>query len=419
MTDPHPANDPPPLEEVIHVSLLVGRLLQQNGADSAHVRGAVEEFASRFGCHASLNISYASLQISAVRDGEFRTKVGPRIPALGVNMTVIEGVNTVMASIRHRGMTLQDARRELERIEGMPARYGRLLISVALGLTAAGLSRLFGGDWTTFWVTWMAGAAGTLVRLELARRGGNLFFVPLAGALLSGVLGGIGARMTGTLTPALCLVGPGMIIVPGVPLINGIQDLIRNHMTLGLARLALGGMITLAIASGLGLATVLTGVRIPVELAAPPLPVVSDALFAAVAAVGYTFLFHVPPRMIWACVLCGTLSHATRTLCVLAGMDMVTGTLLGAAVAGTCAVVFSRRFEASAALFAFPGVVAMVPGSYAFRAMIGSLEIMSLGEGTPLSLLAGTWSLVVSLVLMTAAIAVGIAVPLAVCPERR
>ena len=32
-----------------------------------------------------------------------------------------------------------------------------------------------------------------------------------------------------------------MIIVPGVPLINGVQDMIRNHMTLGLSRLALPG----------------------------------------------------------------------------------------------------------------------------------------------------------------------------------
>jgi uncharacterized membrane protein YjjP (DUF1212 family) len=27
-------------------------------------------------------------------------------------------------------------------------------------------------------------------------------------------------------TPALCLVAPTMIIVPGVPLINGVQDMI-------------------------------------------------------------------------------------------------------------------------------------------------------------------------------------------------
>jgi hypothetical protein len=37
-----------------------------------------------------------------------------------------------------------------------------------------------------------------------------------------------------------------MIIVPGVPLINGVQDMIKNHMTLGLARLGFAGLVTAA-----------------------------------------------------------------------------------------------------------------------------------------------------------------------------
>jgi hypothetical protein len=52
-------------------------------------------------------------------------------------------------------------------------------------------------------------------------------------------------------TPALCLVAPGMIIVPGVTLVNALQDMIKKHMTVGLARLGLGSLVTLAIAFGL------------------------------------------------------------------------------------------------------------------------------------------------------------------------
>ena len=73
---------------------------------------------------------------------------------------------------------------------------------------------------------------------ELGLRKFNLFFIPFAAALASGIIGGVAVSLGASKTPALCLVAPAMIIVPGVPLINGIQDMIKDHMTLGLARLA-------------------------------------------------------------------------------------------------------------------------------------------------------------------------------------
>ena len=65
------------------------------------------------------------------------------------------------------------------------------------------------------------------------------------------------------------------------------------------------------------------------------------------------------------------------------------------------------------AAFAFPGVVAMVPGSYAFRAVIGGVQIMQVAGGTSVNLLAETTSLVILTVLLTASIAIGLAIPLA------
>ncbi|MBL8528358.1 MAG: threonine/serine exporter family protein [Burkholderiales bacterium] len=149
-----------------------------------------------------------------------------------------------------------------------------------------------------------------------------------------------------------------------------------------------------------------------------PLPVRVDALFSALAAVGYAALFGVPPRIAWACLVCGVASHALRTLLMHAGVQMVAATLLGALAVGFLAQIFARRFRAPAATFAFPGVVAMVPGSFAFRAVVGSLEIAAAGANAAPALVAETLALYLSCVLMTAAIAVGIAAPLIIWPSR-
>jgi uncharacterized membrane protein YjjB (DUF3815 family) len=256
------------------------------------------------------------------------------------------------------------------------------------------------------------------LRQVLGRRGFNLFFIPFAAALVSGVIGGASVLLRVSATPALCLVAPGMIIVPGVPLVNALQDMIKNHMTVGLARLGLGGLITLGITFGLFVAMGLTGAKIPVEAPLRLLPIPEDALFSALAALGYLFLFNVPARIAWACVVCGVASHTGRTLCLHLGIDVVSGTLIGALAVGFLAQGFARHFRAPAVAFAFPGVVAMIPGAFAFRAVIGCLQIVHTGAAAATALVAETLALAATCLLMVAAIAVGIAAPLILTKKR-
>lgn len=54
--------------------------------------------------------------------------------------------------------------------------------------------------------------------------------------------------------------------------------------------------------------------------------------------------------------------------------------------------------------FAFPAVVALIPGSYAFRGLIGSLAIMNSGGTLPPYLLGATQADLITFVLLTCAI---------------
>jgi uncharacterized membrane protein YjjB (DUF3815 family) len=189
-------------------------------------------------------------------------------------------------------------------------------------------------------------------------------------------------------------------------------------MTQGIARLGLGVLSTLAIAFGLFVATVLTSAKIPVAAPLKLLSVPEDALFSALAALGYLFLFNVPGRIAWACVVCGVASHTSRTLCMHLGVDLVSGTLIGALAAGFLAHWFARYFRAPSVTFAFPGVVAMIPGAFAFRVVIGCLQIVYAGAAAVTALVTETLALALSCLLMVAAIAVGIAAPLILTRKR-
>ncbi len=369
-------------------------------------------FAAAFGCETHLVVTYEALLLTVVSGEQFRTKISHRVPAMNVNMAAVAAVSNLLGEVEAGRWRLSEAQKELDDVEDRSPVYGRWLIVIALGLTAASLARLFGGDWPTFWVSWLAGSLGMWLRQMLGRRGFNLFFIPFAAALLSGVIGGAAVLLGVSATPALCLVAPGMIIVPGVPLVNALQDMIKNHMTVGLARLGLGSLITLAITFGLFAAMSLTGAKIPVEAPLRLLPIPEDALFSALAALGYLFLFNVPARIAWACVVCGVASHTARTLCLHLGVDIVSGTLIGALAVGFLAQGFARHFRAPAVAFAFPGVVAMIPGAFAFRAVIGCLQIVHTGAAAATALVTETLALAATCLLMVAAIAVGIVAPL-------
>jgi uncharacterized membrane protein YjjP (DUF1212 family) len=413
--DPGPA----PVEDVAHLALQVGRLLFENGADTAEVQESVVRFAAAFGCEAHLLVTYEMLLLTLVAGGQFRTKVGYRVPGLNVNMTAIAEVIDQVTKAENGHPEIGKIRAELESTEHRSTLYNRWIVVVGLGLTAASLARLFGGDWPTFGIAWLAGSAGTWMRQELGRRKSNLFFIPFAASLVSGVIGGVAVLLEMSGTPALCLVAPGMIIVPGVPLVNGVQDMFKNHISIGIARLGLGVLITLAIAFGLFVATILTGAKIPVEAPLELLSVPEDALFSALAALGYVFLFNVPRRIAWAAVVCGVASHTLRTLCMHLGVDVVGGTLIGALAVGFLAQGFSQLFRAPAVAFAFPGVVAMIPGAFAFRMVIGCLQIVHAGAATDAALVTETLALTVTCILMVTAIAIGIAAPLTLVGRKK
>ncbi len=392
-----------------HLTLQVGRLLLLNGADTEEVQASATRFAAAFGCEAHLMVSYEALLVTILAGEYFRTKIGYRLPGMNVGMQALQAVAGCIEDAEKGRLGLKKARVALDAIEHRPPVYAAWLVVAGLGVTAASLSRLFGGDWGTFVVAGLAGAVGTWIRLKLGALHVNPVLVAFAVALLSGIVGGVGVALGASGTAALCLVAPAMILVPGVPLINGVQDMIRNHVTLGISRLGFAGLVVTAIAVGVFGAMMLTGVRVPVDAPTVAIGVPQDTLFSALAAAGYAVLFGVPARMAWACLVCGIASHSLRALLFHLGVDIIAGTLIGALAAGFLAQVFARQFHAPPAAFAFAGVVAMIPGAYAFRAVIGGLAI---AHGTAsAALVTETVSLILTVGLMVIGIAVGVAAP--------
>ncbi len=256
-----PSLDRQVLADIVDLALRAGQLLMQNGAESQRVEETVRLLGTGLGCDwGNVLVSYNAIIVTHISGDEFRTKIR-RVRVGGVNMSLIEAISHLTHRVEEGKFDRFKVRAELERISATPRGYNRWVTAVAVGLACAAFSRLFGGDWPVFGVTLVAATAAMLVRQELTHRNFNVLLVVIGTAFVAGGLVGLLSWFQFSPHPELALAASVLLLVPGVPFINAVEDLIKGHIVVGLARGATGALIILAIALGLILAMQLTGIR--------------------------------------------------------------------------------------------------------------------------------------------------------------
>lgn len=255
-----PALEKEALRDVIDLSLWAGQLLLQHGADSARIEETVHRLGTGLGADwMDILVSPNAIAVTTSSGMEFRTKIR-RVVAIQVNMQIIAEVNDIRHRVTTGELDRAGVRREFERIDRLPRQYPRWLVTVMVGLACAAFSRLFGGDWPAFIITFAAGALAMRLRQFLAQNYFNPLLIVVATAFAAGIIGSLATTTGWSAAPQAALAASVLLLVPGVQLINSAQDLIRGHMVTGIVRGITGGLVSLGIALGLVLALRLMGV---------------------------------------------------------------------------------------------------------------------------------------------------------------
>lgn len=138
----------------------------------------------------------------------------------------------------------------------------------------------------------------------------------------------------------------------------------------------------------------------------------TDALWAGVAALGFAMLFNVPVRTLAACFVNGALGHALRTLLMRYGVGIEAATLAGSVLIGFLGVGCARLWNAPPPVFTVPGAITLVPGAFAFRTMLGLLQLAAAtNSDSGIDFLWDVSFNATKTALILGAIAVGIATP--------
>lgn len=106
-----------------------------------------------------------------------------------------------------------------------------------------------------------------------------------------------------------------------------------------------------------------------------------DALFAAIAAIGFAAISRPPRRAYLYCALVAAVGHSLRYILMNVApiMHIIPATLIAAFVIGVLAVLVSAVAKFPAETCLFPALLPMIPGIYAYKAF-GGVALSLLAE---------------------------------------
>ena len=390
--------------------LTVGQLLMENGADTAQIVRDMKRVAAYMGIDSEkfhLHIMYTTLMLNISDEHHSHTSFRKCIKH-AVNMRIVHAVSKLTWRAMKEHYTLDEFRTELATVPNRP-RYPNWLSIMAAGSGCGAFCTLFGCDFNAAIYTAVSAIIGKLIHIQCAERFGFNPYVSMTFAAFSATICAYFTHLLPTSTPWHPLIASALFLVPGIPMINALSDILNTYLISGAARLIHTAVIIASMTFGLLFAIGMADFDSFTSLAMRP---ESDyLLFATAAAIGATsfaVFFNVPPRLLYAVAFGGVLCVCTRNFFVFElGFDAAMGTLAGATLVSVAAMQAIHWLHTPSLVLIVPAVIPLVPGVLIYRLLFAILNIRQLKIDELMSAIQSG----VDALLIILSIAIGVAAP--------
>lgn len=353
------------------------------GAQTSRIQINTERIALAFGYRANILIFPKTLSITLSYDDHSYTYVS-KTPDLPLNFKTNMKLSQLSWQAHDDNLGLDEMRRRFKDIVSIP-RENPWTILILVSFANACFCRLFDGNLTSMIIVWIATFVGFYIRQQLTRRRFNALAVFIICSFISTMIGSSDFFFFHGGTEDMSLGTSMLYLVPGVPLINGVMDIIDHHVLNGIARIANALLLIICIALGLTATVLITGVD-PINYTKVIRPdviraAIYDGMFAAIAGVGFAIISNPPRKALVICAILACLGHGMRYFLMHHSsimMDQASASTLAGIIIGLLSVPFSMRIHCPAECFAFPSLLPMVPGMFAYKAIRDVINIVQL-----------------------------------------
>ena len=213
----------------------------------------------RIGKSQGIDIQLSAFQKSIVMTahddstGENITRV-VGIPALPISFERNSDLSALSWEAVDEHLSLDEIRARYERLITKPS-IDPIFVLLTVGLANASFCRLFGGDWTAMSIVFTSTLVGFAAKQRMQAHKVNHFIIFILSAFIASLCAS--AALSFDCTAEICLATSPLFLVPGVPLINGIIDILDGHVLIGFSRIVNAMSLIVCIAVGLSMTLIM------------------------------------------------------------------------------------------------------------------------------------------------------------------
>ncbi len=254
--------DSVPIEEFADMALRISTVLLESGAHCERINRNVKRLAQSTHYGVDMLISFTAISISVRDRNNPRNAVTKslEIKHHGAHFGILTDTSLLTWKLADGDISLNEVGYYLDNLKNS-VRYPVWLVRLFIGIACGSLCLLAGGDWIDGLFALSASAIGLSVRQEMIKRKYNLMVSVLCSALVTTLISGLNVLYAVGQSPQSSVATAVLFLIPGVPLINSIIDLLEGYIPVGIARGAFGGFILLCIAVGMFLGMTFIGIN--------------------------------------------------------------------------------------------------------------------------------------------------------------
>lgn len=244
--------------ELTRIAVKAGQILHQHGAESRLVEQTTQRIGVALGAQSiELSVSSDAIVITSLFKGNCITTTR-RCYDRGINMYMVCEVLRICVMVEKQLLDASQVKQRLNRL--VPFKYNRWLVVLMIGFSCASFSHFFGGDWAVYITTFFASAGAMIIRQELAHRHHNPFVNFAVAAFVATSIATVGVLLEFGEKPQIALAASVLLLVPGFPLINAVSDMLKGHISTGIARWVFASLLTISVSIGIVASMEMTGV---------------------------------------------------------------------------------------------------------------------------------------------------------------
>ena len=404
------------LRRKLDLLLRTGKLLIESAADTNRVERNMKRVAAYLGLPEDklhIDIRWTMLMVN-VSDEYHSFSKFQKCEHHGINMEAIAEVSRLSWRAIEQDYSLDRYEEELNAIAYRPRNYLPMMVALGAGFACGGFCKLFGCDWVAFLFASVCAFIGFRTRARCVEFGINVYMSIGISAFVATCLA-YASSFTGlSSTPYHPLLACALYIVPGVPLINFVDDMLDNHLQVGMTRAANTVMMVGAMTFGITFAMkVLQMTDISIDQKFSELSMTPHdfywvyAIAAAISAMGFSMIFNIERRLLWVVALGGIVAVCTRNFVNFElGYGPVIGSFMGGLVVSLIAVKAVHWFHVPNHVLTIPSVIPMIPGVLMYRSMLPLINMRGVVGEVTLAFSNGITSALIIL-----CIALGVAIP--------